>query len=219
MSAKTKLPKTEDLVSVGTRVSWSAIISGTVLALGVYFLLGSLGTAVGLSAVDRANPNTLHVGAVMWAFLTTVAALFVGGLVASLLTVGENHTEAVLSGVSVWAFLVVTLLVLGGVGVRAGFGAMNDAVNTSSQANNWEVSAKMAGATDEQIGNWRKQLVVNDRPAPSDADKEEAKAIAKKVAWYTFAGTWLSMLAAAAGVYVGAGPVFRIVVVPTTVTV
>jgi hypothetical protein len=219
MSNKTKLPKTEDLVSVGTRVSWSAIVAGTVLALGVYFLLGSLGTAVGLSAVDRANPNTLHVGAVMWAFLTTVTALFVGGLVASLLTVGENHTEAVLSGVSVWAFLVVTLLVLGGLGVRAGFSAMNEAVTASAPNDNWEVAAKKEGATDEQIETWRKQIVAKDRPVMSEADKEEAKAIAKKVAWYTFAGTWLSMLAAAAGAYVGAGPVFRIVVVPTTVTV
>jgi len=218
MSAKVvKTPRAEDLVSVGTRVSWNAIAAGAFTALAIYFLLGSLGTAVGLSVVDKANPGTLNTGAVIWAFLTTIAALFVGGLVASLFTVGENKTEAVMSGVIVWALLMVGMLLLAGAGVRAGLSAINEAnaTNEQSASQNWEVGARMAGATPDQITTWRGQIATPTDRAQTDAEKDANREVAKRIAWITFAGTWISMLAAAAGGYVGAGPTFRIVAVRT----
>jgi hypothetical protein len=52
-------PRLEDMASVGTRMRWGAILAGGMLALGLYFLLGILGAAVGLSISDRLNPTTL----------------------------------------------------------------------------------------------------------------------------------------------------------------
>ena len=36
--------------SVGSRISWGAVLGGTATALGVYYLLGILTAAVGMSA-------------------------------------------------------------------------------------------------------------------------------------------------------------------------
>src|SRR5919108_422939 len=82
-------PRAEDVVSVGTRVSWAAIFAGAVLALAIYFLLAILGGAVGVSVSDRVDPSKLRTGALIWAIVTTCAALFVGGVVTSQFTVGE----------------------------------------------------------------------------------------------------------------------------------
>src|SRR5688572_3021289 len=41
------------------RVSWGAIFAGTVVALGVWAMLYSLGLAVGLATLDPNDPSTL----------------------------------------------------------------------------------------------------------------------------------------------------------------
>jgi hypothetical protein len=208
-----RLPRQEDLVSVGTRVSWGAILAGSLLALGLYFLFASLGTAVGLSISDRTSPTTLKTGTILWAFLTTIAALFVGGLVTSLFTVRENKTEAVLCGVVMWSVLFTFLLVLGAAGVRAGFTAMAATANTPATAA-WETGAREAGVTQEQIQDWRnKQGVTTPATVRAPQDQQAVTEAATRISWYVFAGTWISMLAAAAGALVGAGPTFRLVAV------
>ena len=116
--------RTDRMDSVGTRVSWGAIFAGCMTALGMYFLLTTLGAAVGLSISDRTNPSSLQTGAIAWAFLTTTVALFVGGIVTSLFAVGEDRIEAMLHSVIMWAVLFTILLVLGTAGIQSGFNAM-----------------------------------------------------------------------------------------------
>jgi hypothetical protein len=49
-------------------------------------------------------------------------------------------------------------------------------------------------------------------PAPTvDVSRRELEEAATRTAWYAFFGAWVSMVAAAAGAYVGAGPRFRLV--------
>ena len=209
--------RVEDSTSVGTRISWGAILAGTFLALGLYFLFATLGGAVGLSTTDRTNPTTLHNGAVAWAFLTTIVALFVGGLATSLFTAGENKTEAMMSGIIMWALLVVMLLVLGSLGIRAGFNALQATGNNPQTAStqSWETAARDAGVPAEQIEDWRRKQRANaDTTGPDSRNQHAALDAATRISWYAFAGTWLSMLAAAAGAFVGAGPTFRIVAAP-----
>jgi len=139
--------------------------------------------------------------------VTTVTALFVGGLVTSLYTVGENKTEAVMSGIIMWATLFTLLLVLSGAGIRSGFSAMA-AIGTGAPS--WEAAAREAGVPADQIENWRRTGAA----AVQDPQKQQAALdAAKHIGWYAFAGTWLSMLAAAAGALAGAGPTFRVVAV------
>jgi hypothetical protein len=129
--------------------------------------------------------------AVGWLFLSSAAALFVGGLVTSLFTAGENKTEAMLYGAIMWAVLIVMLLVLGNSGVHTGFAAMSASANTAQ------------AAPAPNTGN-----------AQQDEQTHKANlAAATKLSWYAFAGTWLSMIAAVAGALVGAGPTFRLVAI------
>lgn len=186
-------PHVRDLVSVGTRVSWGAITAGALLALAIALLCATLGAAVGLSVHDRVSVNDLRTGSMAWGYVTTFVALFVGGLVTSLLTVGENKTEAMVHGVLMWALLLAVLVVLAGAGVRVG--------------------VNMAGVTPDR-GDVRRASTGPDATAPTAPAADVNEETARRFAWYTFAGTWLSMLAAAGGALAGAGPTFRVVARP-----
>src|SRR5687768_4720062 len=96
----------EDVMSVGSRISWAAIFAGAVLALAMNFLLMMLGGAVGLSVRDRVDPDKFNDAAVIWTILCLCISLFVGGVVTSQFTVGENKMEAVIYGIIMWALLV-----------------------------------------------------------------------------------------------------------------
>jgi hypothetical protein len=194
MTTTSNAPGLEDLASVGTRISWGAILAGTMVAMGMYFLLSTLAAAVGMSISDRVDPTKLETGAIVWAFLTTIAALFTGGLVTSLFTAGENKTEAMLYGAIMWATLVVVLLHLGSVGVRTGFNAMA----ASAQSVQTTVAADTGDASQDA------------------ANRRVAMQAATRVSWYAFAGMWISMLAAVGGALVGAGPTFRVVAIAPT---
>ncbi len=170
------LPALEDLRSVGTRIRWGAILAGASLALGIFFLLGILGAAVGLSIRDTTNPTTLSNGAIAWTIVTTCTALFLGGLVSSVFTVGENKVEAMLYGIIMWAVLLAFFVGLGSAGVHTGFNSLAEMANAARSG----TAAVSAEST-------------------------------TRVTWYAFIGCWLSMLAAAVGAVVGAGPTFRLV--------
>lgn len=198
--------RVEDVASVGTRISWGAISAGAMIALGMYLLLTTLASAVGWSIRDHANPADLQMGAIAWAFATTIAALFLGGLVTSLLTAGEDKIEAVLYGVIMWAFLFALLAVFALAGHRSGLTSMT-AIAASAQetTSQWETAARQAGVPASAVEELRRKA---DQPENQATGKEAAT----RLAWYAFAGTWISMFAAAGGAWMGAGPTFRIVV-------
>jgi uncharacterized membrane protein len=202
--------RVEDFTSVGTRVSWSAILAGTFVAVGMYFLLASLGAAVGLSISDHTSASTLQTSSIVWAFVISIAALFVGGLTTSVYTVGENKIEGVVSAIVTWALVFTLMLAFTSMGLRAGFTAMSN-LAAARNTQNWEASARAAGVTDQQLAEWRRNPAVTAGPSPEE--QQAALNAAKRVGWYVFAGTWVSMLAAAIGGYVGAGTAFRIVTV------
>jgi hypothetical protein len=203
----------DDGRSVGTRVRWGAILAGASVALGIYFLLGILGAAVGLSISAKLDPSALTNGAIIWALVTTCVALFFGSVVASVLTTGETKTEAALYGIILWAVLMTFFVGLGAAGVNTGFNAMADLSQTARNAGiaeSWEPAARQAGMTPEQIEQWRATLATSpDARRLSAENKAAMKETATRVTWYAFAGIWLSMATAALGSICGAGPTFR----------
>jgi hypothetical protein len=215
MAMETPTPRIEDVTSVGTRIRWGAILAGGVLAMGIYFLLGILGAAVGLSVSDRMDASTLTNAALVWTLITSCVAVFLGGMVASLFTVGENKIESMMYGVIMWAMLFAFFVSLGAAGVRTGFNAMVDlsTVARNTTTDSWETSAKQAGITDAQIADWKTTL--SKIPGNEAKQAELRKTLADgatRVTWYAFLGMWISMMAAAAGAVFGAGPTFRVVV-------
>jgi len=130
------VPQTRGLFSVGTRIRWGAILAGSILAIGILLLLGPLGAATGLTITDRVHEDNLRLAAVGWSILMMCIAVFAGGILASVLTVGENKTEAVIYGILTWALTILIVIALGGAGVRSGFATVvriNDFSQTGSE--------------------------------------------------------------------------------------
>src|SRR5207248_9980534 len=158
MANSASTPQAEDLFSVGSRISWGAILGGGLVALALYFMFTTLGAAVGLSISDRVKPTSLQVAAVAWTILTLSVALFVGGLMASLFTVGENKVESVFYGVIMWAFLLGLFLCMGAAGVRSGLSGMVGLAQVAQAGGpDWEASAREAGVPPDAIEEWRRK--------------------------------------------------------------
>lgn len=200
----------EDVIPVRSRVHWGAIVAGSAIALALSLLLSLLGSAIGLSINDRVSDRGLQVGAVIWAIIVTAGALFLGGFVASQLTTGENKIEGALYGILVWALTFALLFSILSSLARTGFSAMlgmanNPNVTANTGAGNLDDALRRAGVTQEQINQARANANPNE-PANRQAIEENAR----PAAWYSFLGTLVSMLAAAIGGYVGAGPTLRL---------
>src|SRR5262245_35978467 len=90
------------LRGIPLRMSWGAVIGGVVAALGVAILLYALGLALGLDVVvNPNNPESLRSSGVftsVWMLITSLIALFVGGLVAGRGANALTHAGASIHG-------------------------------------------------------------------------------------------------------------------------
>ena len=209
----------EDVIPVRSRISWAAVVAGSLLALATFFLLNLLGSAIGLSINDNVNGRSLAIGAVVWAVLATSAALFLGGFIASQLTTGENKVEGILYGLLTWGLVFGMLMFLAAQASRAGLTAMVGMANTANSTaaangTTWEELARNSGVPQNEIDRMR-STVPNATARANDAannpeTRQQIEDNATKAAWYSFLGTLISMIAAALGGYIGAGPTLRL---------
>lgn len=207
----------EDMVEVGSRVSWGAILAGAVMAMAVGFILSLLGGAVGLSFAEVAHSESIRWGAAIWAVVTTVVALFIGGWITSQCVVGETKTESVVHGIIMWGVVLAMLLWLTAAGIGAGFSSMLQVANVGANASqnatqqDWQMLARAAGVSQADIDRWREsaQATAND-PAAQREMREDVRETATYATWWTFAGAIVSMAAAVCGAVVGSGPTFRL---------
>ena len=187
-----------DVMSVGTRVSWGAVIAGVVIALAVYVTLNLLAFAIGISTIDQMGTRTFAVSAAVVSIFCLLVALFVGGCVASTSTVGEERSEAMTYGVLVWATMLLLLLVTGfGLGVGF-FAGARDIGRSGDPGVSAESLKQELSLTDQQAERYTTVL-------------QRGQGLAGNVspvglAWWTFGGVVLSILAAVGGSLVGAGP-------------
>src|SRR5688500_13068794 len=108
----------------GTKVSWGGIFGGVLVAVGLLFLLGTLGVAIGISAADpgETEASTLGMGAGIWAALSLLIALFVGGMVSTRIGAITDGTTGFFEGALVWvvSILLMVYFVSSGVSTLAG---------------------------------------------------------------------------------------------------
>ena len=180
-----------DIVPVGSRVSWPAVLAGVAVALTAYICLTLLALAIGITTVDHVRARTFAVGAAIVGVFNLLVALFLGGYVASGLTAGETRREAGTYGVLVWGALFATLL-LTGLNVGGTLAMLGQPNRTG---------AEPTAATPAQIDAQRRADAVATRGEQLVADMNPTA-----VAWWAFAGTALSVLAAIGGGLAGAGP-------------
>jgi len=100
------------LQAEGKKVSWGGIFGGVLVAVGVLVLLAALGMAIGISAAEpgETDVSTLGMGAGIWAALSLLAALFIGGMVSTRIGAISDRTTGFFEGVLVW---VVSILLMG----------------------------------------------------------------------------------------------------------
>ncbi|MFP4418471.1 MAG: hypothetical protein ACLFSB_14480 [Chitinispirillaceae bacterium] len=120
------------------RISWGAIFAGVFVALGVQILLGFLGAAIGLAAVDPTNPGTFTIAAAIWLIISGIVSLFAGGWVAGRLSGEPVGLDRAIHGVVLWGlatlvslFLITStaMAIIGGA-----FGLVESTVTTTGEA-------------------------------------------------------------------------------------
>jgi hypothetical protein len=194
----------EDVLAVQSRISWSAIFAGATVAMAVYILLGALGTALGFTMAQRVSDNELKVSAALWAVVSVLVSLFLGGYIATQCTAGENKSEAVIYGLTVWGVLFVALLWLTATGISFGFNGLIGAINSPSVPSLSAEDLRAAGVSQEQVDKLREKL----QSFPSEVRQVAQSPFVAQAAWWSVGGIFLSMLAAVGGALAGSGPTF-----------
>jgi hypothetical protein len=150
------------LQAEGKKVSWGGIFGGVLVAVGVLLLLAALGMAVGISAADpgETDVSTLGTGAGIWAALSLLLALFVGGMVSTRIGAISDRATCFFEGVLVW---VVSILLMGylaasGVSMLAGgafkmIGGATQAIGAVAQAQGPNVD--VSGGVDQILQRLR----------------------------------------------------------------
>lgn len=206
--------RAEDILPVRSRISWGPIFAGAALALALYFLLALLGGAIGLSIGGQVRGENIASGAAIYAIVITALCLFIGGVITSQFTVGENKLEAVVYGLVMWAVVFAILMWLLASGVRAGFNAMVGVATVGLPETaqvNWEAEARNQGVPQEKINEWRQEAKEAPNEAVAAVENPQNQQTAAEVSLWAFGGALLSMLAAAGGALFGAGPTLRLV--------
>jgi hypothetical protein len=113
------------------RLSWGGVWSGFLIGLGVLMLLSALGLAVGITTADLgtgegAGARGLGIGAGVWAMLSLLVALFIGGTVAARAGLVRYQSAALLHGALVWVLAMLGIVYLAASGISLGAGALFD---------------------------------------------------------------------------------------------
>ena len=175
----------------GMKVSWGGILGGVLVALGVLVLLMALGVAVGISAVDPASTDAAKVGtgAGIWAGVSLLLALFLGGFVSTRIGATYDSQTAFFAGVLVWvvSIVLVAYLAASGASTLTG-GAFRLFASAPGQAQ------EQAAATIQEKAQELQQKAPEVRQRA-----QEAKPQVTKAAWLTFGSLIFSLVAALVG--------------------
>lgn len=99
------------------RISWGAIIAGTLIALVTMLLLNLLGIGIGLGSinpVEEANPfSGLGTGAIIWWVVSNLIAIFAGAYVAGKLAGVPLGSTSMIHGILSWClYTLVSFYIL-----------------------------------------------------------------------------------------------------------
>jgi hypothetical protein len=139
----------------GMRVSWGGIFGGVLVAVGFLLLMTALGLAVGISAAQpgETEVSALGTGAGIWAGVSLLIALFIGGMVSTRIGAIFDGTTGFFEGALVWVVSVLLMLYFAssGIGMLAGgaFKMVGGAVQAVSSV--MQPSSEMSSGSVDQI--------------------------------------------------------------------
>jgi hypothetical protein len=115
---------TAPLVEYHDRVRWGPIFAGIVVSVIAQLLLSSLGAVVGGFAAGDATARSIGTGIGIWAVISLLISLFLGGYVMSSACGPMNNKTAMLNGIILWATTLVISGWLLASGVSGTFGIL-----------------------------------------------------------------------------------------------
>lgn len=131
--AELNVERREPQISIaGFRLSWGAVFAGFVVAMGLEITLGLLGIALGLSVASTTG--------LIWAVLSILIALFVGGMTTGRLAGILRRSDGLLHGTVLWGLTTLVTVWLAWNGVSFVLGQTLNLVGTTA-------SAAVTGAT------------------------------------------------------------------------
>jgi hypothetical protein len=175
----------------GMKVSWGGILGGVLVALGVLVLLATLGVAVGITAVDPGSTDAskLGTGAGIWAGVSLLIALFVGGFVSTRIGATYDSQTAFFAGFLMWVVSIVLVAYMAASGAASLTGGAFQLFSSASPQTQEQAAATIQDKAQEL-----------QQKAPELQQKaQEVKPQATKAAWITFGSLVLSLLAALIG--------------------
>jgi len=141
----------------GMRVSWGGVFGGVLVAIGFLLLMTALGVAVGISAAQpgETDAGTLGTGAGIWAAVSLLLALFIGGWVATRIGAIFDGTTGFFEGALVWIVSILLMLYFAGSGISMLAGGAFRLVGGATQALGSVVQSQstpdVSGSVDQMI--------------------------------------------------------------------
>jgi hypothetical protein len=165
----------------GMKVSWGGIFGGVLVAVGLLLLLSALGVAVGVSALQpgETQASTLGAGAGIWAGVSLLAALFVGGMVSTRIGAIFDGTTGFFEGALVWVVSVLLMLYMAGSGVgmlaSGAFKLVGGAAQTFSSVMR-SGSMDLSGSVDQTIARLKDPKTAEQIAAATGMEPNEVQA-------------------------------------------
>ncbi len=196
----------------GVKISLGGVWAGVLIAVGLLVLLASLGAAVGVSAVQpgETEASTLGIGAGIWAGISLLLSLFLGGLVSTRTGAITDGATGFFEGALVWivSILLAGYLATSGIGALAGgafklVGGAGQAIGSAMQSQGGAQGGQIADQAAQAAQQAKQRVQQAQQSGELQQKAEEAKPAATKAAWITFAALILSLACALIGAMIG----------------
>lgn len=182
-------------------ISWSAIVAGALVALGLTFLLNLFSTAIGLTiySVDAEGVSTLKIGGMLGFAIGIIASMFFAGWVAGYFGKSHCFTKCcgALYGFTTWCLSLVLAVLL--------MMPFSHFVSNYTHYLAHTVASDVVTATSDTAGTVERKIPA--KPTPSTAntsgEAEETLGDLSLGAYVLFIMFFLGALAATCGGHVG----------------
>ena len=146
------------------RISWSAILAGALVGVGLSFLLNLFGVAIGLSAfsMSESGAASLAVGGLLGLIISTIVAMYFAGLTSGYLgrLYVPKRNMGIVYGFTTWSVSLILTVVL-----TAHIGSYIDSYSTTVTRNSVVVSqVKAEPAKTSHISDEQKQKIETVTP-------------------------------------------------------
>ncbi len=186
------------MVEYHDTVRWGPIFAGIVVAVVSQLMLSALGTAIGALAVGEATSRTIGTSLGIWAIISLLISLFLGGWVMSSSCGPMNSKTAMMNATIMWATTIVLSAWLLTTGITGTFGVLASSAGGAAGEVLNQVQEPGGAAVPSQ------DQVAQAVPDVTTAEADEYGQTASKAGFTFLIGSLLGLAAAMIGATVGA---------------